>query len=96
MINAQKRRKNSHSINVRYCCQTHLALLILDPSFVGLCLLKDEAITLCLIDFISIGQFVSKKNIWRNLIVSQYFRLVVKMGHKPGTTLVIVKKLLCC
>ena len=78
-------------MTVRYCCQTHLTLLILDPSFGGRCLLKDEPITLCLIDFISIGQFVSKKNIRRNLIVSQYFRRVVKMGQKPGTALVIVK-----
>ena len=89
MIHTKKR-----TLTVSPCVtvgQTHLTLLILDPSFVSRCLLKDEPITLCLIDFISTGQFVSKKNIRRNLTVSQYFRLVVKMSHKPGTTLVIVK-----
>ena len=37
------------------------------------------------LNFIFIGLFV-KKNIWRNLTVSQYFRPVVKMSPKPRKT----------
>ena len=54
--------------------------------------IKDEPITLYLTDFYfhrTVCQ--QKKNIQRDLMVSQYFRSVVKMGRKPGATLVIVK-----
>ena len=91
MINTEKR---THSITVHNCYQTHLTLLILDPSFVGRCVLKDEPITLCLTDFYFHRTVCQQKNIRRNLTVSQYFRLVIKMGLKPGTTLVIVKFLI--
>ena len=47
--------------------------------------------TSCVEIFILIGQSVSEKNAWRTLTVSQYFRLVVKMGSKPRKTLVTVK-----
>ena len=47
--NDKYRRKNSHSITVRNCFQTHLTLR-LDPSFVGRCPLKDKAINFCLTD----------------------------------------------
>ena len=53
--------------------------------------LKTNQLLFALLTFIFIGQFVSKKNIRRNLMVSQYFRFVVKIGRKPGTTLAIVK-----
>ena len=62
-------------------------LVILDPSFVGLCLLKKDPITFCL-TFIFIGHFFRKKNIRRNLAVSHYFGFVVKMRRKPETTFV--------
>ena len=44
-------RTLEESITVHNCCQTHLNLLILEPSFVGRCLLKDEPINFCLTDF---------------------------------------------
>ena len=37
-----------------------------------------------------------QKNIWLNLKLSQYLKHVVKMGSKPGKTLVIIKWLLWC
>ena len=61
------------------------------PSFIIWCLLKNEPITLCLIDFHFRRAVCKEKNIWINLTVSQYFRPVVKMGPKPGKTSVIVK-----
>ena len=51
LTNNKYRRKNSHNITVRNCCQTHLTLVILDPSFVGQGLLKDEPITFSLTEF---------------------------------------------
>ena len=51
--------------------------------------LKKNQLLFAWLIFIFKGQFVSKKNIRRNLMVRQYFRFVTKMGRKPGTTLVI-------
>ena len=53
--------------------------------------LNTNQLLFALLTFIFIGQFASEKNIQKNLMVSQHFRLIVKMGHKPETTLVIVK-----
>ena len=57
---------------------------ICTPRFIRPCLLKNETITLCLTDFDLLRIVCTqKKNISRNLMVSQYFRPFVKMGPKP-------------
>ena len=71
---------------MRNCCQTHLTLLILDPSFVGCCLLKDQPILFSLTDIYFHSTLFREKDIRRNL--SQYFSFVLKIGCKQGATLV--------
>ena len=46
--------------------------------------LKNSCCALCLTDFYFHRKVCRQKNIWRNLTVSQYFRVVVKMAPKPG------------
>ena len=87
------------------CCQTHLTLLILDPSFVGRCLLKDEPIFFSLTGFYFHSTLFREKNIRRNL--SQYFRFAVKMNckreqlwlvlitHLRGLLFVIFRRIKC-
>ena len=76
---------------------THLTLFIsglcksAHPSFIAGASLKTNQLLCAWLTFIFIRQPVSKKNIWRNLTVSQYFRPVVKMGPKSRKTLVTVK-----
>ena len=58
--------------------------------FISWCFLKNEPITLF------VGQFCKQNNICRNLMVSQYFRAVLKMSPNLEKTSVIVKWLLWC
>ena len=49
-------------------------------------------ITMRLIDFyIFNGQFVSKKNFWKDFTLNLNFRRAVKIGPKQGKTTLIVK-----
>ena len=102
MINTQERTLKA-SLTVRSCCQLHFLILFLlgvcrsaHPSFISWYLLKNEPITLCLTNFCFHRTVWMQKDIRKNLTVSQYFRPIVKMSPKPGTTSVIVKWLMWC
>ena len=84
LSNYKYRRKNSHqSITVRSYCRSHLTLFISQGCA--------DLLDYCLTDCYFHRTVCKRKNIWRNLTISQYFRPVHKMGPKPGNTSVIVK-----